>query len=132
MADSSVGVQQPPSPDRPIDAVTVTTGAGAVWRQVVESVDRTATGGASLANVTNAVASSTLCAANTARRGLLVVNDSASATLYLKYGATASATSFSVSIPPGGNWSMPAPIYTGIVDCIASAAVGTARVTELT
>jgi hypothetical protein len=88
-------------------------------------------GTATLANVAGSASSVTLQASNAARIGLILSNDS-TATLYVKYGATASATSFTYRLAPGAYWEMPQPIYTGIVDGIWSAANGFARMTELT
>lgn len=134
--DAAVGVLQATSPDRYIDNGTVATAAagtgGTAYRQRVETYDAVLANAPTLANVASSVTNVTLKASNAARRGLVVVNDSASATLYLKFGATASATSFTYSLAPGANWTMPTPVYTGIVDGIWSAAVGSARVTELT
>ena len=63
---------------------------------------------------------------------VIVYNDSTEI-LYLKYGATASTTSYTVQIPAGGYWEMPFPIYTGAIDGIwANNASGVARITELT
>ena len=73
----------------------------------------------------------TLKASNASRKGLYVFNDSTAA-LFVKFGATASATSFTVKIAAGGYYEMPTrPTYTGIVDGIWSAANGNAYVTEL-
>jgi len=89
---------------------------------------------ATLANVGDSATSVTVLAANVARKGAIIVNDSA-AILYLKFGATASTSSFTYKLDtmetleiPGG-----AVVYTGIIDGIwASDAGGNARVTELT
>lgn len=97
---------------------------GQIVRPVLSTV-------ATLANVSGSASSVTLRAAATTRLGLLVYNDS-TASLYLKYGATASATSFTVFLGPTAYWEMPAPIYNGTVDGIWTAAAGNARVTELT
>lgn len=86
---------------------------------------------ATLSNVNDTASSTSLVASNSSRKGLIVYNDSTS-TLYLKYGTTASATSFTVKIGAAGYWEMPAPIYTGAVDGIWSAdSTGAARITEL-
>lgn len=85
---------------------------------------------ATLSNVSSSASNGTLLAENTDRIGMLVVNDS-TATLYLKYGATASTTSYSVRMEPGSYWEMPQPIYTGQIDGIWSSADGAARITEL-
>jgi hypothetical protein len=90
-----------------------------------------ASSSASLASVADTTTSATLLAANTARRGFAIFNDSASA-LFLKFGATASATSFTVRIEAGGYYEMyGAGVYTGILDGLwAIDAAGDARVTE--
>lgn len=86
---------------------------------------------ATLANVAASASNVTLQASNTARKGWCVMNDSASATLFIKFGATASATSYTVGLAPGGYYEMPSGVtYTGIIDGIWSAAIGAARVTE--
>lgn len=85
---------------------------------------------ATLVNVSSSASNVTLRAANDARIGMLVVNDS-TATLYLKYGATASTSSYTVKMEPGSYWEMPQPIYTGIVDGIWSSANGAARITVM-
>lgn len=74
--------------------------------------------------------SKTYIAANPKRIGLVVVNEGA-ATLYLKFGATASPTSYTVPIYPQDRWIMDAPIWDGIIDGIGSSATGTANITEL-
>lgn len=87
--------------------------------------------GASIASVDASATSVTLKAANANRCGLNIYNDSDKA-LYVKYGATASAGSFTVKILAGGYFEMPEPIYTGTVDGIwAADPTGAARVTEL-
>lgn len=87
---------------------------------------------ATLSNVNDSASSVSLLASTAARKGMIVFNDSTS-DLYLKYGATASATSFTVKILAGGYWEMPKPIFTGAVDGIwSSDASGAARITELT
>lgn len=85
---------------------------------------------ATLANVASSASSVTLLASNAARRGVVIYNES-TAILYVKFGATASATSYTVQIPAGGYWEMSHPAYTGIIDGIWSAANGNARITEL-
>lgn len=67
----------------------------------------------------------------TGRLGLIIVNDSASATLYIAYAATASLTAYTEKVYPGQTWEMPSPIYGGLVSGIWDAAVGNARITEL-
>ena len=53
--------------------------------------------------------------------------------MFVKFGATATVTSFSVKIPSDALYEMAAPIYTGQIDAIWTAdSTGAARITELT
>jgi hypothetical protein len=72
----------------------------------------------------------TLLASNANRLGATCYNDS-SAILYLKLGATASATSFTVAMAASSYYEAPFG-YTGIIDGIWASATGNARITELT
>lgn len=84
-----------------------------------------------LTNLSSSGSSQQLLASNTNRRGLVVMNDS-SATLLLKFGTTASATSFTYKIPAGGTLELNAVvIYTGRIDAIWDTADGSARITEI-
>lgn len=109
----------------------VKTGTGVVGTgvlRVTEAVANTAT----LANVADSASSVTLQASNASRIGWACFNDSTEI-LYIKFGATASTTSFTVRVAAGGYYEMPRPVYTGIIDGIwANDASGSARVTELT
>lgn len=62
--------------------------------------------------------------------GRSVHNDSA-AVLYLKYGATASTSDFTVIVGAGGLYEFPRPVYNGVVHGIWSSATGNARTTEV-
>lgn len=86
-------------------------------------------------NVTNVNASTSavpLFAQNTGAKQRIIVNDSASAKLYVKFGTGASITSFTVLVPAGGYYEFPSTngTYAGPVEGIWDAAVGTARLTE--
>jgi hypothetical protein len=82
--------------------------------------------------VADSASSISLLASTAGRIGATFFNDSTEI-LYLKYGATASLTSFTVRIDPLGFFEMPAPVYTGDVDGIwANNASGSVRITELT
>lgn len=84
-----------------------------------------------LSSVASSASSGQALAANTARQGVIAVNTDAN-DCYLKYGSTASLTSFTVRIPSGGYWEMPLPIYNGRIDVIWSAAgSGSLFLTEL-
>ena len=85
---------------------------------------------ATLANVAASVTSVTLRAANTARLGLMIYNDS-TASLYVNFGATASTTAFTVFMAAGAYYEMSQPPYSGAVNGLWTAAAGSARVTEL-
>lgn len=71
----------------------------------------------------------TLLAANALRLGATVWNESTQV-LYLKLGATASATSYAAQLAAGAYYEVPFR-YTGIIDGIWASANGNARVTEL-
>lgn len=88
-----------------------------------------------LSNVASSATSVTLLAANAARIGAQITNDS-SALLYIKYGTTASTTSYTVVLAgaasaPFSYFEVPAG-YTGRIDGIWASATGNARVTEET
>lgn len=84
-----------------------------------------------LSNVAASATSVTIAAANAARKRIVIVNDSGTATLYLKFGTTASVTSYTYQLTPGQTFESPVqPVYTGRIDGIWSTASGAARVTE--
>jgi hypothetical protein len=76
------------------------------------------------------VATVTLLAANAIRITASVYNDSASA-LYIKSGAGASTSSFSVKVLPGGYFEVPSG-YRGVLTAVWDTATGNARITEYT
>lgn len=86
---------------------------------------------ATLANVASSASSTTLFAANAVARGRMIFNDS-TAVLYVKFGATASTTSYTVQIAASGYYEFPHPVYRGVVDGIWASANGAARTTEVT
>jgi len=81
-------------------------------------------------NVSGSASNVTILAANTARLGATIWNDS-TAILYLKLGATASLTSCTVKMIADAYYEVPFGYY-GIIDGIWASANGAARVTELT
>lgn len=85
---------------------------------------------ASLSNVAASATSVTLLASNANRKQATIYNDSTVA-LYAKFGATASATSFTVKIFGNGYYELPFPVYSGVIDGIWDSASGSARVTEV-
>ena len=80
--------------------------------------------------VAAAVASTVLLAANAARKGATVYNDSA-AELLVRLGTPAAAATFTVDMLPGAYYEVPFG-YTGQVTGIWASATGFARVTEVT
>lgn len=84
---------------------------------------------ATVSSVAGSATSVSLLASNAARKGMTVFNDSTS-DLYMKFGATASTSSFTVKIAGGGFYQMPVNGYAGAVDGIWSSATGNARLTE--
>lgn len=97
------------------------------------TIPSSALGGAVLASKAYSASNQTLAASNANRRGLLLFNNT-DGNLFVKFGATATATtSFTVKILAGGYWEMPQPAYTGIVDGIGTAGTtGNTLVTEIT
>ena len=114
-----------------IGDVDVTSVAGTVTTKEIRSTTATVT------SVADSAASVTVLASNASRLGATVYNDS-DQILYLKLGATASTSSFTVVLDKksangvGGYYEVPAG-YTGILDGIwAADSTGSARITELT
>jgi hypothetical protein len=86
---------------------------------------------ATLTNVTASASSVQLLASNGNRKGGIFVND-ADQVCYLKFGTTASATSFTYKIAAGGTIELPSPVYTGQIDAIwAGSPTGAMRITEV-
>lgn len=87
---------------------------------------------AAVTTVNSTNSSTTLLAANANRIGATIHNTDANA-LYVKFGATASTSSFTVKIASDGYYEFARPVYRGIVDGIWSAdGAGLAAITELT
>lgn len=84
---------------------------------------------ASVNRVSASVTAVTLAAANTFRMGLYLFNDSTSEA-FVKYGASASTTSFTIKMSAGSYYEMPAPINTLLISCVWATATGAMQVTE--
>ena len=82
-----------------------------------------------LSNVAASASNVTVLAANANRLGAIVFNDS-SAQVYIKFGATASSTSFTYRMEAYSTLEVPFGYY-GQIDGIWTSATGSARVTEL-
>lgn len=87
------------------------------------------TGNSTLSSVPANLASVELLPANADRRTAIIYNDG-NRLLYVKYGTTASATSFTVLLRPDDY--VVIPDYNGKIDGIWNVANGSARITELT
>lgn len=96
---------------------------------VVRNIEQSST--ANLANISATTSSVILLASNPNRKMAVVVNDSATGTLFVKFGQTASASSYTYQLSPGSTLEFPTPTFTGRVDGVWSAAIGAARVTEI-
>lgn len=117
-------------------SLAVPTAVGADGRSVALWTDRTgrltmkqSAGTATLSNVASSATNVTVLAANTGRLGATVFNDSTQV-LFLKFGATASSTSYTVRMVSLSYYEVPVG-YTGILDGIWASANGSARVTEI-
>lgn len=108
---------------------------GTTWdrlRGTTLGVDVARAAAAATSAVTSVASSATnvtLLASLAGRKGATIYNDSAQI-LYVKFGATASATSYTVQMAPGAYFEVPFG-YTGIIDGIWASADGDARITEL-
>lgn len=71
-----------------------------------------------------------LLASNTLARQRIIHNDS-TAILFIKFGAGASTTDFSVRLSSQAMFVFPTPMYVGLVTGIWQAATGFARITEV-
>lgn len=89
------------------------------------------TGDADVTSVGDEIASTTLLAANADRRGFILFNDS-TAICYVKFGVTASTTSFTVRLTPYAVYVSDFPVYRGFITGIWSAdSGGSMRITEI-
>ena len=80
-------------------------------------------------NVASSATNVTLLASNTSRRGASMFNDSTQAA-YVKFGATATTSSFTYKVFPSQTLEFPVPMYTGIVDALWDSANGSMRIAE--
>lgn len=76
-----------------------------------------------------------LLAANLARLGATIYNDSPNRFLYVKLGAGVGVASYTVRLGPHSYYELPFPAYTGVIEGVWNAAVppgSFATITELT
>jgi hypothetical protein len=82
-------------------------------------------------SVAGSATSVTLLASNINRIHAFLFNDS-NAVAYVKLGATASTSSYTLQLAKNAFYELPEPAYTGIIDCIWGSAAGNMRITEIT
>lgn len=117
------------NPTAPMVGAALMYWDGTQWVRWQRNVRDLTVAAATLANVAGSATSVTLLASNAAARSRIIHNDSTAA-LYLKFGATASTTSYTVRLDADAYYEFPAPLYTGVVDGIWASATGSARTTE--
>lgn len=78
--------------------------------------------------VATSTTSATLLASNSSRKKAVIVND-ATTNLYVKFGTTATATSFAYLLQP--NDTLEEYTYTGRIDGILASSTGSAEVNEM-
>lgn len=112
------------------NSITVDDGGSSLTVDGSVTTSEAGAGTASLSNVNDTAVSTTLLSANANRLGATIHNDS-TAILYVKFGTTASTTSYTVKMIADAYYEVPYK-YTGRIDGIwASDASGAARITEL-
>lgn len=85
----------------------------------------------SVTSVSDSDSNQTLLSANLDRKGLILFNNS-TAIAYVKFGATATSSDFTIRLVPYGTYDSNMPVYTGRIDAIwASNASGSMLITEL-
>lgn len=115
------------SEDIPAKRVKMYAWDGTDW--VRAGVGPSISNSATLSSVSDTASSTILLTSSTSRKGFRIYNDS-TATLYVKYGSTASTTSYTIKLFPEGMLFEDG--YNGRVDGIWSAdASGAARITSL-
>ncbi len=155
MANSYVQVPQD-SNGKKIDTSEITVGSNIVERQRIVISDSTNSNGvsnvintqpsstdygivtrvvpntvstSSVISVAASTSSVTLLTSNSNRKSATIYNDS-TGTLYLKLGAVASNTSFTIKMAAYSYFELPLPCYTGVIDGIWTNTNGAASVTE--
>lgn len=113
-----------------ISGVAPAMGGGQVTSGTLRVV-QTNTATSAVTSVAASASSVTILAQNLSRSGAAFYNDS-TAICYLKLGATASTTSYTVQLPAGAYYELPTTrCYVGVIDAIWASATGSLRVTEL-
>lgn len=87
---------------------------------------------ATTAKVTNSDTVFTVLAANDARAGFILENDSGGAAVKIKFGSGAAADDYSFVLAAGTRFVADGAIYMGVITGIAASVSGALRVVELT
>lgn len=87
---------------------------------------------ASVSRVAASLTSVQLLAPNSLRRAVVIVNESNTATLFVRWGTAASSSAYTYAVPPGGTLEYePRTVYTGAIHGIWTAVGGAAQITEV-
>lgn len=82
-----------------------------------------------VASVACSTTVATLLAASVTRRMAMIYNNAAT-DLYVKFGATASSTDFTVKLAAGDFYELPVPMYAGVITGTLASSTGNALVTS--
>lgn len=125
----TLALPNPAAPGQDINVGSVSAGGTVVGFPTTEAASATG----SVTNVADTATSTTLLAANSSRRGVIITNTS-SAILYVRLASgTASATMFTYRLPQNATQEIPFP-YTGVITGVwaTDPGDGVAAITELT
>jgi hypothetical protein len=86
---------------------------------------------ATISRVASSNSNVNLLASNTSRKSAIFFNDSTSQ-VYVKFGATASSSSFTYKMNPNDTLELKGVVYTGQIDAIWVSTNGNMQITELT
>lgn len=111
-----------------VNAANATYGVESVDTNGTQFVRQAPNNTSAITNVAGSATSVTLLSANAARRNFVIYNNSTS-DCYVKYGTTASSTSFTYYLPSLGT--LQDEFYAGRIDAIWIAANGSAQITEV-
>ena len=95
------------------------------------TVDALGSATATLTNVTVTNGSSIQLLAANSNRFLATFFNSGAASVYIKWGTAASATSHTIELFTNGFYEMHVPVYTGAIEAISSTGTNIIRVTEI-
>lgn len=121
-----------PSPTTGQQLALQADGSGNLKVNVVTGGGTSTSSTSTVTSVASSATNVTLLASNSSRKAAYFFNDSTTV-LYLKFGVTASASSYTVQVAAGYFYEMPtAPVFLGEIDGIWASANGNCRITELT